>query len=321
MTLPPDWRSLQILLAAIDCGSVTRAAGRCGIAVSAAAKRIQELEAGLGVRLLDRAARGVTPTPEGEVLARHARAMFAFGDRLADDLRAVAGGGLGRVRLAATMSVVAGHPLPQALAAFGNARPGIEVELIESTSLTILSELVEGRADLGIITIGTALPEGLTGQPWGRDRLLAVVPDGHPLAGRGGPGGEGIGLGELLREPLIEIIEGGAITLLLNDMAERAGLNPRAAFRVATVDSAIRMVAAGQGVAVIPDGMFDIFSPALGLVGVAIAEPWAHRRLRLVGRPAAVLPPAARLLHDHLADLAPRRSGTSRPGRDRVSIR
>ncbi|WP_372054580.1 LysR family transcriptional regulator [Tistrella mobilis] len=298
MTLPPDWRSLQILLAAIDCGSVTRAAGRCGIAVSAAAKRIQDLEAELGVRLLDRAARGVTPTPEGEVLARHARAMFAFGDRLADDLRAVAGGGLGRVRLAATMSVVAGHPLPQALAAFARARPGIEVDLIEGTSLAILSELVEGRADLGIITIGTTLPEGLTGRPWGRDRLLAVVPAGHPIAGR-----EGVSLGELLHEPLIEIIEGGAITLLLNDMAERAGLSPRTAFRVATVDSAIRMVAAGQGVAVIPDGVFDIFSPALGLVGVAIAEPWAHRRLRLVGRAPAVLPPAARLLHDHLAGL------------------
>ncbi|WP_372002716.1 LysR family transcriptional regulator [Tistrella mobilis] len=298
MTLPPDWRSLQILLAAIDCGSVTRAAGRCGIAVSAAAKRIQDLEAELGVRLLDRVARGVTPTPEGEVLARHARAMFAFGDRLADDLRAVAGGGLGRVRLAATMSVVAGHPLPQALAAFARARPGIEVDLIEGTSLAILSELVEGRADLGIITIGTALPEGLTGRPWGRDRLLAVVPAGHPIAGR-----EGVSLGELLHEPLIEIIEGGAITLLLNDMAERAGLSPRTAFRVATVDSAIRMVAAGQGVAVIPDGVFDIFSPALGLVGVAIAEPWAHRRLRLVGRAPAVLPPAARLLHDHLAGL------------------
>ena len=131
-----------------------------------------------------------------------------------------------------------------------------------------------------------------------------MVPAGPPLAGRGGPGREGIGLGELLREPLIEIIEGGAITLLLNDMAERAGLNPRAAFRVATVDSAIRMVAAGQGVAVIPDGVFGIFSSALGLVGVAIAEPWAHRRLRLVGRPAAVLPPAARLLHDHLASLS-----------------
>jgi DNA-binding transcriptional LysR family regulator len=196
------------------------------------------------------------------------------------------------------MSVVAGHPLPQALAAFARARPGIEVDLIEGTSLAILSELVEGRADLGIITIGTALPEGLTGRPWGRDRLLAVVPAGHPIAGR-----EGVSLGELLHEPLIEIIEGGAITLLLNDMAERAGLSPRTAFRVATVDSAIRMVAAGQGVAVIPDGVFDIFSPALGLVGVAIAEPWAHRRLRLVGRAPAVLPPAARLLHDHLAGL------------------
>jgi DNA-binding transcriptional LysR family regulator len=90
----PDSTTLRILLAAIEHGSVTRTWEKCGIAVSAAAKRIQHMEAELGVRLLDRTARGVTPTAAGDLVAQHARAMFDFGARLGKDLRADAEAGL-----------------------------------------------------------------------------------------------------------------------------------------------------------------------------------------------------------------------------------
>ncbi len=76
MTVPPDWVTLRIFLAALELGSVTRAADRCGIATSAAAKRIQDLETDSGVLLLERRSRGVRPTPAGKVLARHARALL-----------------------------------------------------------------------------------------------------------------------------------------------------------------------------------------------------------------------------------------------------
>jgi DNA-binding transcriptional LysR family regulator len=59
---PPDWTTLRIFLAASALGSVTKAAAKCGLAVPAAARRIQDLEADLGVRLPDRSARGVTRT-------------------------------------------------------------------------------------------------------------------------------------------------------------------------------------------------------------------------------------------------------------------
>ena len=59
---PPDWTTLRIFLAASELGSVTKAAGKCGIAVSPATRRIQDLEADLGVRLLDRSVRDVTLT-------------------------------------------------------------------------------------------------------------------------------------------------------------------------------------------------------------------------------------------------------------------
>jgi DNA-binding transcriptional LysR family regulator len=296
---PPDWTTLRILLAAIECGSVTRASAKCGIAVSAAAKRIQDLEAELGVRLLDRAARGVTATAAGELVAQHARSMLEYGERLGEDLRALAGGRLGRIRLNATLSSIVGHPLAQALAEFADEHPGIKVELDELTSLSVLQNLVEGRADIGIITTAGAVPEGLEVRPWRTDQLLVVAPADHPMAARGT-----VSFAEALDHPLVRVLETGALTLLLAEAAERLGRHPRYSFSVATVEAAVRLVAAGFGVTIMPDGVLSVYNPGLRLAGIRLAEPWAWRQLRLVSRPAAMLPAPARLLLDHLSTLS-----------------
>src|SRR3954465_12251090 len=129
MVEPPDWVTLRIFLAALELGSVTRAADRCGIATSAAAKRIQDLEVDCGLLLLERSARGVRPTAAGEAFARHARALLDLAARLADDMRAFSVGGLGSVRLHATASAIGGHRLAEALAEFATERPGVQVDL------------------------------------------------------------------------------------------------------------------------------------------------------------------------------------------------
>lgn len=301
MAAPPDWVTLKIFLAALELGSVTRAADRCGIATSAAAKRIQLLEADSRVPLLERGARGVRPTAAGEVLARHARSLLDFAARLGDDLRAFAAGGLGSVRLHATASTLGGHDLAQALAAFAIAQPGIQVELREDTSLRILRDLLEGRADLGIVTSAGAVPAELGAQPWRDDRLLVVVAGDHPFAGRAS-----VTFAEVLEQPLVGVLEAGALSLLLEEAAQRLGLRPRYRFQVASTDAARRLVAAGHGVTVMPDGMARPYEAALGLRGIPLAERWSRRRLRLVSRAAELMAPPARLLQGYL--LQPPRS-------------
>ncbi|MDT8334043.1 LysR family transcriptional regulator, partial [Roseomonas gilardii] len=66
-----DWTTLRILLATVELGSITQAAQRCGIATSAAAKRLQLLERDCSLPLLERSARGVRPTAAGEAMAQH----------------------------------------------------------------------------------------------------------------------------------------------------------------------------------------------------------------------------------------------------------
>jgi len=291
----PDWVTLRIFLASLDLGSITRAGERCGIATAAAAKRMQVLEADAGVALLERGARGVRATPAGEAFARYARALLDMGARLSADLSAFAAGGLGSVRLHTTASGLAGHDLAASLAAFAEERPGVQVELRESTSLPILQDLLEGRADLGIITSGDRLPAGLEGQAWREDRLLAVVATGHPLGARAS-----VSFNEVLDHPIIGALASAALALLLEDRAEKLGRRLRYRFRVANTDAARRLAAAGHGVTVMPDGLVRPYEGTLGIRGVPIAERWSRRRLRLVSRAADVLPPPARLLRDHL---------------------
>lgn len=300
MASAPDWVTLRIFLTALELGSITRAAERCGIATSAAAKRIQALEADGVVPLLERGARGVRPTAAGEAFARYARALLDLAARLDGDLRAFAAGGTGSVRLHATPSAITGHDLAEAIAAFAVERPGVHVELREEISLPILRNLLDGRADLGIVTATGRMPAGLQAHPWREDRLLVAVAASHPLAGR-----ESVGFDEVLDQPLVGVQESGALSLLMEEAAQRLGRRPRYRFRVAGTDAARRLVAAGHGVTVMPDGVLRPYEAALGLRGVPLAEPWSRRCLSLVARSADVLPPPARLLLDHLLRPAP----------------
>ena len=130
-TPPPDWTSLRLYLTALELGSIAKAAEHCGIANSAAAKRIQVLEAEARVGLIERHARGIIATAAGEVFARHARGLMDLARRLEEDMDAFAAGGAGSVRLLATASSIGGHDLAERLAAFARLYPRIVVDLRE----------------------------------------------------------------------------------------------------------------------------------------------------------------------------------------------
>jgi DNA-binding transcriptional LysR family regulator len=251
------------------------------------------------VRLLDRSARGVRPTPPGEAFAHHARALLNLSARLADEMRAFAAGGRGSVRLHTTASAMTGHRLAEALADFAAQRPGIRVELHEATSLSVLQNLLETRADLGIVTSGGLVPEGLAARPWHEDRLLALVPAAHRFAPR-----DAVRFAEVLEEPLIGVLSGGALTLQLAREAERLGRNSPFRFQVQGTDAARHLVAAGHGVCVMPEGVVRPYEAPFGLRGVALAEPWARRRLSLVTRAEAAMAAPLRLLLEHLLHTA-----------------
>jgi molybdate transport repressor ModE-like protein len=82
----PDPTSLRLFIAICEEGSIARASEREGIAAAAVSRRISDMESALGTSLLSRRARGVTATPAGEILLRHARHLMESVEVLQSDL-------------------------------------------------------------------------------------------------------------------------------------------------------------------------------------------------------------------------------------------
>jgi len=141
-----DWERQRAFLAVIDSGSLSAAARQLGAAQPTVRRRIEDLEAQLGVALFTRSPSGLTPTALGKDLAQHARAMALAAASLARAASAEAGAASGAVRITAS-EVVGMEVLPTILADLRETHPGLVFEL----ALNNRSEdLLRREADIAV---------------------------------------------------------------------------------------------------------------------------------------------------------------------------
>lgn len=211
----PDLAELRALTAAARHGSIGAAARELGVSQPALSKRLRQLETVVGLRLLDRSPRGVTPTDAGRQLLFSAQRVL---DELADLDRTVfqLRGRPRPLRLAAS-AAVAESLLPSLLTAFHRQPGGDPVELIVCNS-TLVRELVDsGRADVGIA--GSAPGEDIDSYVLAEDELVVAVPAGHPWEQL-----DAIPLAELAATPLILRDPGSNQRQVLEALVARMGL-------------------------------------------------------------------------------------------------
>ncbi len=285
--------SLRLFRAAVEERSLAQAAERENIALSAASRRIAEMEARLGTALLHRHDRGVTPTAAGEVLMTHLNGLFDLLDRIGADMDAFASGTRGTVRLHANMSAVSGV-LPEALAGFLPAHPGIQLLLEERYTADILHAVATGMADVGLLS-GTVRAPGLHLQPWRTDRLVVVLPHGHALGAR-----PALRFAELDGVPFVAQSPETALQKLYLQHAAAEGIVLAERVRVSGFDGARRMVEAGLGVAILPAAVAGPYAGLLRIETRPLLDEWAERKLVLCTRDPATLSAAARVLVQHL---------------------
>ncbi|HEY6432116.1 MAG TPA: LysR family transcriptional regulator, partial [Acetobacteraceae bacterium] len=145
-----DLTDLRLFIAVVRSGSITRGAETMNLALASASQRISGMEATLGVPLLERAARGVRPTPAGAALLRHAQDILLRADRMASELRGFSTGRRGRVRLLSNTGALLGI-VPRLLRSFLVMHPGLDVEIEEHPSVEIVRLVTEGAAELGVV--------------------------------------------------------------------------------------------------------------------------------------------------------------------------
>jgi DNA-binding transcriptional LysR family regulator len=288
-----DLTTLHLFLAVYEEGTLTRAAEREAIAVSAASRRLLELEEAVGATLFARNARGMTLTSAGETLLHHARRVMRDIENIGIELSGHASGMRGYVRMMANLSAIVEF-LPEDLRAFQSANEHVKIDLEERPSGGVIDAVGQRLADLGICA-GDADTGDLHVEHYRRDVLVVVMRDDHPLAGR-----ERITFAQTLDGDHVGLHSASSINARTHMAAREAGRPLRLRIHVPGFDAVCRMVQAGMGVGVLPLKVYEIMGRPLGLVAVALDDPWAERDLILVTRDLDGLSPVARHLYDHL---------------------
>ncbi|WP_068396402.1 LysR family transcriptional regulator [Kribbia dieselivorans] len=260
-----ELRHLRYFVTVAEERHFGRAAARLHMAQPPLSQQIRQLEGELGLALLTRTTRRVDLTPAGAAYFDRAREILAAVDAAGDEADRIASGRTGRLIVgcvgSATYSV-----LPDMARALLAELPDVEFGFRgEMLSGDQAAALHDGSIDLGLMR-RIPDPAGLEVIPLREDRLLAAVPRGHRLAKR-----KRLRLADLSGEPLVIHAGGGRSTMntTVTALFDEAGLESKVVHQVAETSTLVTFVAAGLGLAVVPEPTTALAVP--GVVYVPIS--------------------------------------------------
>lgn len=233
----------EAFLKAAELGSFTRAAEALTYTQSGISRMIADLEREWGVRLLARSRAGVYLTSEGRRLIDQVRRVCTEEQRLEALVAELNDLQTGLIRVG-TLSSMATHWLPRIVSAFQKDYPNIEYELLLGDYLEIEQWVLDGRVDCGFLRLPAHAQLQTTFLA--RDRLLAVLPEGHALAGR-----ERVPLALLAEEPFLLLQKGANDEIL--QMFRKQGLTPDVRFTTWDDYAIMSMAENGLGVSILPE--------------------------------------------------------------------
>jgi DNA-binding transcriptional LysR family regulator len=257
----------------------TRAAEELNVAQPSVSQQIRKLEHELGTPLFHRMKRNVTLTEAGTLFLRHTRAVLQQLEEARVEVQELSGLRKGTLAVGAPPSVGT-HLFPRALAAFSRRHPGIALTFREGGSRTLLQLLEDGELDLAVVIQPIRHP-ALETLPLLEEELLLAVPRSHALA----RGRRRVRLSELADEPFVLLRE-GAYDLRDQTLSacRRAGFEPKVALDGGEMDSVLRFVAEGIGVAILPAMVLSDVDPRSGPVAMRLQAPRLSRSLVLARR-------------------------------------
>lgn len=267
-----DWSDLRYALAIGSAGSLAAAARQLRVNHTTVLRRLDALEQRLGARLFERARSGYEPTEAGALMLERAR-------RMADQAEEIERGVLGRDReltgllRVTTAFVVMEHLLPQPLADFARAYPGIEVEVVENAFLV---DLTRRRADESpawarreadvAVRLSAQVAEHLVGRPLGMSECRVYAKRGAPgLPQQVEP------LATLIREAPWITFERDAQSRVYDQWMRDQLAQARVRLRVDIFNAVAAMLRTGLGVGILPTFM-EPRHPELIPVSEPIAE-------------------------------------------------
>jgi DNA-binding transcriptional LysR family regulator len=242
-----DTRRMKVLCEVSRHGSFSGAAAALGYTQPAVSRQIATLEAEVGMMLVRRVPQGAVLTDAGRLLVEHGEAIIARLAAAEDELRALAGLEGGRVRLASFASA-ASSIVPLAIARFRERHPAVELSIMMADPAASLPRLRTGDLDMAL-SHDALDDDGVELLHLFDDPMYVAMPAGHPLAEEGQ-----LGLSCFADEPwMLATTNTCPDSRLFLRACHEAGFEPKIAFQHDDYPAMLGFVAAGVGVALVPD--------------------------------------------------------------------
>jgi len=263
MNLPDLWQ-LRYFVAVAEHLHFGRAAAALHISQPPLSRAIRALEERLGVVLFTRSRRRVELTAEGSRLLGEARRLLGQLERTVQEVRGMARGEEGRLRIG-FVSLADYGVLPGLLKAFKSARPGVALALREMLSPEQAAALAAGELDFGLLLPPVSGAEDLEHLVVQRERFVAALPARHRLAKTKGK----LAVSALAGEPFVMVPRDIAPGLydIVTGLAARAGISFNVAQEAIQMQTVVSLVSSGLGAAIVPGSIAN-----LGRRGVVYRE-------------------------------------------------
>lgn len=240
-----EMNQLRYFLAVAQCGNFTRAAEQCHVSQPSLSQQIAKLERHLGQPLFHRLGRRVVLTDAGQLLMEKATGVLASLDDAERELREGGSGRQSRLAIGA-IPTIAPYLLPQVLKQFRESHPDTELMFHEDVTQRLLEATTTGELDLAIVALPIS-DERLQIEPLLTEPLLLSLPHGHALAGC-----DSICLDDLRDEHLIILNEMHCLSEQVLGFFRAYGYLPKVGCRSSQISTIQLLIAAGQGISLLP---------------------------------------------------------------------
>jgi LysR family transcriptional regulator, hydrogen peroxide-inducible genes activator len=268
---------LRYFVAVADEGSFSRAAAKVRVAQPSLSQQIRKLETEVGQPLFDRLPRSVVLTEAGRCLIDYARQILAsIGDarRCVDELKDEVSGKLA----VGAIPTIAPYVLPQLVVTFQKHYPEVTLEIVEDVTDGITRRIEAGELDVALASTCRPSPT-LQRESLGTEPLLALVPEGHPLAKK-----DIVELDDLKSQRFLLLHEMHCLSQQVNHLLESRRLRPEVALAGSQLSTIANMVAASIGVSIVPQMMVKHHATP-GCVVLPFASPVPERELNFLSNP------------------------------------
>ena len=273
-----DLIDLRLYTTIVETGSLSKAALKMPLALSAASTRLKTLEERLDIELLKRGPQGVTVTNAGRLFYDYSLRTLQAAKEAQSGMDALSGKGRQMITVFSNTTGMSTH-LPGQLASYFEEHSGFDLRFEQHASRQVLKAVASGKADIGIVDGGYD-KRHLLYWLYQQIRLVVVANQNHPLAQQ-----SSCQFSQCLAQPLVGLDKRSSLQEFIEKMAVLQHLPAQFRAKAPSFASVAQLVAKNIGVAILPEPAAMGYLEKLPLALIPLEEPWAIRELNVCVRP------------------------------------